>query len=76
MTDALRSLAAELDELGNAESGRIPEIPDFRIADVLGREQPFPSPGDLSSPGIEPRSPVLQAGSLPAEPQGKPMLSI
>ena len=37
MTDALRSLAAELDELGNAESGRIPEIPDFRIADVLGR---------------------------------------
>ena len=34
--------------------------------------QPFPSPGDLPNPGIEPRSPVLQADSLPAEPQGKP----
>ena len=33
---------------------------------------PFPSPGDLLNPGIEPRSPVLQADSLPAEPQGKP----
>ena len=34
--------------------------------------QPFPSPGDLPNPGIEPRSLVLQADSLPAEPQGKP----
>ena len=34
-------------------------------------EWPFPSPGDLPNPGIEPRSPVLQADSLPAEPQGK-----
>ena len=33
---------------------------------------PFPSPGDLPNPGIEPRSPALQADSLPAEPQGKP----
>ena len=30
------------------------------------------SPGDLPNPGIEPRSPTLQADSLPAEPQGKP----
>ena len=34
---------------------------------------PFPSPGDLPSPGIEPRSPALQADSLPAEPQEEPM---
>ena len=34
--------------------------------------QPFPSSGDLPNPGIEPRSPALQADSLPAEPQGKP----
>ena len=45
---------------------------------------PFPSLGDLPAlhenslpvylpnPGIEPRSPALQVGSLPAEPQGKP----
>ena len=32
---------------------------------------PFPSLGDLPNPGIEPRSPALQADSLPAEPQGK-----
>ena len=31
----------------------------------------FPSPGDLPNPGIKPRSPTLQADSLPAEPQGK-----
>ena len=31
----------------------------------------FPSPEDLPNPGIEPRSPALQADSLPAEPQGK-----
>ena len=33
---------------------------------------PFPSPGHLQNPGIEPRSPPLQADSLPAEPPGKP----
>ena len=38
MTDALRSLAAELDELGReGERAReVPEIPDFRLTDVLG----------------------------------------
>ena len=34
----------------------------------------FPSPGDLPNPGIEPKSPALQADSLPAEPQGKPLV--
>src|SRR5574341_540568 len=33
---------------------------------------PFPSPGDLPNPRIEPRSPTLQVDSLPAEPQEKP----
>ena len=28
--------------------------------------------GDLPNPGIEPRSPALQADSLPFEPPGKP----
>ena len=32
---------------------------------------PFPPPGDLSNPGIKPRSPSLQADSLPAEPSEK-----
>ena len=36
---------------------------------------PFPTPGDLPDPGIEPTSPVspaLQAHPLPTEPSGKP----
>ena len=33
---------------------------------------PFPSPEDLPKPGIEPRSPTLQADTLPSEPPGKP----
>ena len=33
---------------------------------------PCPLPGDLPNPGIKPRSPILQANSLPSEPPGKP----
>ena len=32
---------------------------------------PFPSPGDLPNPGIEPGSPTLLADALPSEPPGK-----
>ena len=32
----------------------------------------WPSLGDLPNPGTEPRSPALQAESLPSEPPGKP----
>ena len=32
---------------------------------------PFPSPGDLPDPGIEPMSPALQANSLASEPPVK-----
>ena len=35
-------------------------------------ELPFPSPGDRPDPGIEPKSPALQADSLPSELPGKP----
>ena len=31
---------------------------------------PFPSPGDLLDPGIEPGSPALQADALTSEPPG------
>ena len=34
---------------------------------------PFPSPGDLPNPGIEPGSPRLQAEPLPSEPSVKPL---
>ena len=35
---------------------------------------PFPSPGDLPDPGIEPRSPTLQADALTSELPGKPLV--
>ena len=33
----------------------------------------IPSQGDLPNPGIEPKSPTLQADALPSEPPGKPI---
>ena len=35
---------------------------------------PFPSPGDLLDPGIEPWSLALQADALPSEPPGNPTI--
>ena len=37
---------------------------------------PFPSPGDLPNPGIEPRSLALQADALPLSHQGSPIIDI
>ena len=37
---------------------------------------PFPSPGDLPDPVIEPGSPTLQADALPSEPPGKPIQGV
>ena len=34
---------------------------------------PFPSPGDLPDPGIELRSPTLQADAVTSAPPGKPL---
>ena len=38
-----------------------------------GSGLPCPPSGDLPNPGIEPRSPTLQADSLLSEPPGKPI---
>ena len=47
---------------------------DYTVHGILQARtlEPFPSPGDLPNPGIKPRSPTLQADSLPAESPGKP----
>ena len=37
---------------------------------------PFPPPGDLPHPGIEPGSPALQADSLPSETPRKPTYKV
>ena len=36
-------------------------------------ELPFPSPGDLPNPGLEPSPPALQTDALLSEPPGKPV---
>ena len=38
------------------------------------RGLPFPLPGDLPEPGIEPESCALQVDSLPSEPPGQPSI--
>ena len=54
------------------------ELMDYTVHEFSRSENwsgyPFPSPGDLPNPGIEPRSPTMQADSVPAEPQGKPKI--
>ena len=37
---------------------------------------PFPFSGNLTNPGMEPRSPALQADSLPSESPGKPRVEM
>ena len=43
----------------------------FSSKNAGGGSHSLSSPGDLPNPGIEPRSPALQADSLPSEPLGK-----
>ena len=51
-------------------------LPGFSVHGILQARywsgQPFLSPRDLPNPGIKPRSPALQAYSLPSEPPEKP----
>ena len=69
-----------------AERG-LEELECSKVLSLLGNESesfsvmseywsgwPFPSPGDLPDPGIEPRSSALQADSLSAELSGKPII--
>ena len=54
--------------------------PGFSVYGIPRQEYwiglPFAFPGDISNPGIEPRSPALAGGFLTAEPPGKPPVSL
>ena len=70
------------------KAGRgLSELECSKVLSLLGNESescsvmsgywsgwPFPSPGDLPDPGIEPRSSTLQADPSPAELLGKPII--
>ena len=49
-------------------------LPGFSVHGIfqarVAEQVAFPSPGDLPNPGIKPRSPALQADTLPSEPPG------
>ena len=49
-------------------------LPGSSVHGILQAESglPFPSPGDLPDPEIEPRPPTLEADTLTSEPPGKP----
>ena len=53
-------------------AGRFFTILATREAQEYWSGQPFPSPGELPNPGIQPGSPALQVDSLPVELPGKP----
>ena len=53
---------------------RIQFTPRITFSRQQQSELPFPFPGDLPNPGIKPRSPALQADSLPPQPSGKPLI--
>ena len=62
-------------QLGGSSSDVISLCPLILLFGILRQKYwsglPFPSPGDLPNPGIEPRSPTLQADALTSEPPGK-----
>ena len=61
--------------LCNLINWRLPgsSIRGIHLAREFWSVLPFPSPGDLSNPGIKSRSPALQADSSLFEPPGKPL---
>ena len=62
-----------------SDSFSTPQTVAYQAPSGLGISQeywsglPFPFPGDLPDPGIEPRSPRLQAEALTSVPPGKPL---
>ena len=75
MTKTLNKLRLEESDL---RMGKLPRSLEGSALKILKTASsywsglPFPSPGDLPNPGIEPRSPALQVDTLPSEPPEKP----
>ena len=67
---------------GNREREKTSELMDCSLPGSsvhgISRQEywsglPFPSPGAVPNPGIEPASPALAGGFFTAEPSGKPV---
>ena len=67
-TDPIRSVAQSCPTLCNPMNYKVHRILQATILEWVA----VPFSRGSSNPGIKPRSPTLQADSLPTEPQGKP----
>ena len=64
-------VSSQLDSGETFEAHQAPLSMEFSKQEYWS-ELPFPFPGNLPNPGIEPRSPASQADALTSEPPGKP----
>ena len=74
---------SEVKSLSHVQLFVAPWTIDYQVPPSMGfsRQEywsglPFPAPGDLPNPGIEPQSPALQADALPSEPPGNSQTTI
>ena len=75
---AIGSLKVKVKSLSHVQLFATPWIVAYQVPLSMGfpRQEywsglPFPSPGELPDPGIEPESPALAGGFFTAEPPGK-----
>ena len=71
-----QKLEPDMEQWTGSKLGKLKVKPLSRVQLFATRQEcwsglPFPSPGDLPDPGIEPGCPALQADALPSEPPGK-----
>ena len=75
----MRQNSSEVKSLSRVQLFATPWTIDYQAPPSIGfsRQEywsglPFPSPGDLPNPGVEPGSSALQTDALSSEPPGKP----
>ena len=75
----MRNSSVKVKSLSRVRLFATPWIVAYQASPSMGfsrqeycRGLPFPSPGDLPVPGIEPGSPALETDALTSEPPGKP----
>ena len=56
--------------MSDSVTPRTVALPGSSIHGIFQAGLPFPSPGDLPGPGVEPRSPAMQADALLSERPG------
>ena len=81
ITDSMNMVKVKVKSLSRVRLFATPWTVAYQASPSMGfsRQEywsglPFPSPGDLLDPGIEPGSPALEADALTSEPPEKPFV--